>query len=243
MVNRGRFIVIEGADGTGKETQAKLLSKKLRDEGYLLENFDFPQYEKSFFGTLVGRFLTGEFGGLKEVSPYLASLTYAGDRWQAGPTINEILSKGINVISNRYFLSNVAHQAAKLPKEKRIGFISFLQELEYEVYKIPHEDINIVLHVPAEISSKLIDQKEQRTYLGDTKKDIHESDVSYQLEVAAIYREIPLIFQDVVGIDCTRRDGSLMEPEIIHEVVWRAVSKSLSYDQPEGNFVGKERRG
>lgn len=233
FTQRGKFIVIEGADGTGKETQAKLLAKHLLGKGGRLEFFDFPQYETSFFGALVGRFLKGEFGGLKEVSPYLASLTYAGDRWQAGPKIDDILSSGINVISNRYFLSNVAHQSAKLPEDKRREFISFLQELEYGVYKIPKEDLNIVLHIPAEISAHLIEQKQARAYLDGGKKDIHEADVAYQLEVARVYKEIPMMFPNVIGIDCTR-DGRLLPPDEIHELVWQEVEGRI-FRGPEGN--------
>lgn len=243
MDSRGKFIVIEGPDGTGKKTQTDLLISRFQANGIPHEMFDFPQYESTFFGKLVGRFLKGEFGGLKDVSPYLASLTYAGDRWQAGPSIRETLARGVNVIANRYFLSNVAHQAAKLPKDKREEFIAFLRELEYTVYGIPQEDLNIVLFIPAEISAHLIEQKQKRSYLGDVKKDIHEDDVGYQLEVASIYRDIPGTFRNIVGIDCTKRDGSLMTPEDIHEIVWREVTSRLNLTLPEGNVGMKERRG
>ncbi|QQG41499.1 MAG: thymidylate kinase [Candidatus Woesebacteria bacterium] len=238
-MKKGSFVVIEGPDGTGKETQAKLLMSRFKERGLPVEFFDFPQYETSFFGKLVGRFLKGEFGGLKEVNPYLASLTYAGDRWQASSKINEMLSGGVNVVSNRYFLSNVAHQSAKLPVEERPKFIQFLQELEYIIYGIPKEDLNIVLHIPAEISAQLIELKKARAYLEGGKKDIHEADVAYQLEVAGIYQDIPNFFPNVVGIDCTK-EGKLMTPEEIHGLVWNEVMES-AFRSPEGNRGGRER--
>lgn len=239
MTERGKFIVIEGADGTGKETQTGLLTSRLKENNIHFEMFDFPQYETSFFGALVGRFLKGEFGGLKDVNPYLASLTFAGDRWQAGPKINQFLTEGVNVISNRYFLSNVAHQAAKLPKENQAEFIAFLRELEYGIYQIPKEDLNIVLHIPSEISAQLIEKKSARSYLEGGKKDIHEADVNYQLEVASLYTELPKILPNVIGIDCTK-DGELMSPETIHNLVWsEVVPKSGIFK--EGQRGGPER--
>jgi dTMP kinase len=240
MMKRGKFLVIEGADGTGKETQSKLLAARFEANNIPYVMFDFPQYETSFFGKLVGRFLKGEFGGLKEVSPYMASLTFAGDRWQAGPKIDHILESGTNVISNRYFLSNVAHQAAKLPRENRNDFINFLKEMEYSVYGIPKEDLNIVLHVPSEISQYLIEQKAQRSYLDGKIKDIHEADIGYQLEVAALYRDIPSLFPNVVGLECARND-KLMDRNEIHELIWGEVSRFLTVASPEGNSKGRER--
>lgn len=240
--SRGRFIVIEGADGTGKKTQTDRFVSRLTDNNIPYKMFDFPQYESTFFGKLVGRFLTGEFGGLKDVNPYLASLTFAGDRWQAAFEINDILSTGTNVISNRYFLSNVAHQAAKFPPEHRMEFISFLKELEYDVYKIPHEDLNIVLHIPSEMSTHLIEQKQKRAYLGDLKKDIQEDDIDYQLEVSSIYREIPKLFPNVTGIECTKGDV-LMSPDEIHSLIWNEVTNRHILNLPEGNLRGHERLG
>jgi len=240
MKERGKFIVIEGADGTGKETQSRLLTKRLEGMDIPFVMFDFPQYETTFFGKLVGRFLKGDFGGLKEVSPFLASLTFAGDRWQAGPKIRKILEGGTNVISNRYFLSNVAHQAVKLPNETRIEFIDFLKELEYGVYNIPKEDLNIVLHVPCEISQKLILKKAARSYLEGKIKDIQEADVSYQLEAANLYREIPNIFPNVVGIECAMQ-GELLPPDEIHNQIWKEVSNLLVSTSVEGAPKGRER--
>ncbi|OGD90800.1 hypothetical protein A3D07_00640 [Candidatus Curtissbacteria bacterium RIFCSPHIGHO2_02_FULL_42_15] len=76
---KGEFIVFEGADGTGKTTQAKLLFDYLKKKKKNAVFFSFPNY-KSAWGKIVRRYLDGEFGDVNQVSPYLASILYAGDR-------------------------------------------------------------------------------------------------------------------------------------------------------------------
>ena len=49
---KGKLIVIDGLDGSGKATQTKLLIKRLKKEGRKVEMADFPQYYKSFFGKI-----------------------------------------------------------------------------------------------------------------------------------------------------------------------------------------------
>ncbi|HLE48473.1 MAG TPA: thymidylate kinase [Patescibacteria group bacterium] len=236
MKNKGKFIVVEGADGTGKKTQTDMLNEALKREGYPVEMFDFPQYETTFFGALVGRFLKGEFGSLNDVNSYLASLTFAGDRWQAKEKISALKDEGKIVIANRYFLSNVAHQSAKLHRDKRDEFERFLQTLEYGIYGIPKEDLNIILTVPPEISQRLIEEKSTRAYLGGIKKDIQEDNLDYQREVSAVYLELAKRYPGVVEIDCSGvNGGELKTREEIHNLILNEVRRVL--EMPEGRIV------
>src|SRR3990167_2931232 len=108
----GVFIVLEGADGSGKTTQFKLLAERLRAVGHDVAVFDFPRYDEpsSYF---VKRYLNGDYGPASEVSPYTASLFYALDRFEAAPAIKQALAAGQIVLSNRYVGSNMAHQGSK----------------------------------------------------------------------------------------------------------------------------------
>src|SRR3989344_2308491 len=110
---KGKIIVIEGGDGSGKATQSKLLIEYLEKNSIPHAYLDFPNYS-SFYGKLVGKFLRGEFGDLDSVSPYLASLTFALDRLSSKDTIENHLKAGKIVVMNRYATSNMAHQGSKI---------------------------------------------------------------------------------------------------------------------------------
>jgi dTMP kinase len=222
MKKRGKLVVIEGIDGSGKDTQAKLLVGKLRKSGYKAKKFDFPQYRKTFFGDVVGRFLGGEFGSLKEVNPYLASMIFAGDRWQAKEKICKYLNNCYIVVSNRYVLSH-SHQASKLPVKRRRDFWDFIEKLEYKVYGVPKEDVNILLDVPVEIGQKLILKKTARKYLrANRKRDIQERNISYQEETRKVYLGLVSDNKNIIKIPCLK-DGKLMSIEEIHATIWEKV--------------------
>ena len=106
---------------------------------------------------MVGRYLSGEFGTSSEVSPYLASILYAGDRFESMDKIKQWLAEGFTVIADRYASSSQIHQGGKIsdPK-KRKEFLSWLEELEYKTFKIPRPRAIIYLDMPVDISQKLL---------------------------------------------------------------------------------------
>lgn len=222
-MNKERFIVIEGTDGSGKTVQLELLKERLTSEGKIVKTVDFPQYSETFFGKMVGRFLKGDFGGLDQVDPHLAALVYAGDRWQAKEKISRWLAEGTLVLANRYTGANMAFQTARMPEEKRDEFLNWLEELEYHIYQIPREDIVIFLHVPVEISQQLLEKKGHRDYLGGQKKDINESNIEYQREVERVYFKLIKKYPHWVLVECCDKEGQLMPPEKIHELVYNVL--------------------
>jgi dTMP kinase len=219
---KGKLIVIDGGDGSGKATQSELLSAYLKKRGEHVKYMDFPRYYRSFHGRVVGRFLTGEFGTLDAVSPYLASLAYALDRASAKDEMDTWLSKGGIILSNRYATSSMAHQAAKLPEEKRRDFIAWLDEMEYKVHKIPREDVVIYLYVPWKIGYGLTLKKESRNYMKG-KLDIAESDMNHRKVTEAMYLKLAKERKNWILIPCVSKDGILLSKEIIHQ----AIVKSL----------------
>src|SRR3990167_8453524 len=162
---KGKLIVIDGGDGSGKTIQAKLLLGYFKTNKLPAKYFDFPQYE-SFYGKTVAKFLRGEFGNIDQVSPYLASLAYALDRASAKNEMEFLLKKGGYIIANRYATSNIAHQGAKFFSIKeREHYLKWVYELEYKIHRIPKEDIVIYLYVPWQIGSKLTENRKKRKYL------------------------------------------------------------------------------
>lgn len=227
MAKRGKFIVIEGIDGSGKTRQFKMLISRLKKEGFKIETIDFPQYEKpsSYF---VREYLNGNYGAAKEVGPYKASLFYALDRFSAGKQISEWLKQGKVVISNRYVASNMGHQGAKMERksEKRKLF-KWLDELEYGILSIPKPDLNIFLHMPAPIAQKLVDKKGAREYANGVKRDIHEADLKHlrQAEQTYIYmvETFPKYFKIV---ECVK-NGRILSWNEVHRSVWDMAKKIL----------------
>ncbi len=239
-MNKGTFIAIEGPDASGKGTQQKLLVDRLKLQGLPVVTVDFPQYETSLFGKLVGQMLHEEFGPLSNIDPHIASVIYAADRLKASGYIASHIAEGEIVVANRYTLSNMAHQSARLPEAKRVEFIRWLYRMEYgeEGFTIPKPDLYVHLDVPIEITQELVLQKAERAYLNGEKKDALEADVAHQIEAAKMYHQLAEVLPEVTSIQCAS-EGSLLPPEIIHELVWEVTKSSLREDR-EG-IISRER--
>ena len=215
-----RFIVIEGLDGSGKSTQIDLLMNYLKDQGTSFEYLHFPRTDDGYYGDLVARFLRGDLGPLESVHPYLVALIYAGNRYDSKDMIRKWLDDGIRVIADRYVVSNIAFQCAKLGTEKeRNELREWILNFEYEYNGIPRPDINIFLDVPFGFTArKLTDEREgdDRRYLNG-KPDIHEQDLDFQKKVREVYLELASDDSGVRILDCADEQGEMRAPGDIFE--------------------------
>lgn len=228
-MKKGKFIVIDGTDGSGKATQTKLLVKRLKKEGHKVKTIDFPQYKKNIFGQMVGRYLSGEFGGASEVSPYLASTLYAADRFETKNRIKKWLEAGCIVIADRYASSNQIHQGGKIKNnEERKTFLDWLEVMEYKIFKIPKPDGIIYLDVPLKFSVNLLKEKKaqsKKKYLKG-KKDIHENDLRHLQDAKNSAIKLIEKFNNWKRIECVEK-GKLMSIEDIGDIIWNEVAKIL----------------
>ena len=225
-MKKGKLIVLDGTDGSGKRTQLDLLKKHLKRGGFKVEEIDFPRYYSSFYGRLVGRYLAGEFGDTYETSPYLTSLPYAGDRLLAKNEIKKWLKEGKIVLTNRYVPANLAHQSAKLPKKERDKFIKWLLELEYEIHGLPKEDLVFYLYVPVEIAQKLLRKKGHRDYIGGFAKDIHEKNIKFLKESENQYQKLARRFGWQIITCCQNK--KILPKKIIAQKIWQIVSEKFA---------------
>ena len=116
---RGKLIVIDGTDGSGKATQVELLAKRLKSEGKTVKIVDFPEYYKNFFGEFIGHCLSEQYYKFLNVHPKIASVLYAADRWESKDEIEGWLKKGYMIIANRYVSANQIHQGGKIKNSKK----------------------------------------------------------------------------------------------------------------------------
>jgi len=225
MATRGKFIALEGIDGSGKRTQLDLLASELDARGLDTFRISFPRYE-SFYGKLVARYLNGEFGALNAVDPHLSALLYAGDRLEAKPEIEAALSAGKIVLADRYIGSNMAHQSARVPSEQREEFFAWLKRLEYGLYALPVEDLVIFLRVPVAEAHRLVGLKSARNYT-NLKRDIQEADIKHLEQTAIIYDRLATE-ANWARIDCFNTvSGVLFSPKEIHQAVLQMVETRI----------------
>lgn len=222
---KGKFVTIEGLDGSGKTAQLNQLVKYCQKGEIKTTTFDFPQYYKTFFGKMVGRYLKGEFGKVNQVSPYLASLLYAGDRWQAKEKMEKALKERKLLLANRYTSSNMAFMGAKIKsKVARERFFSWLVKLEWQVYGIPEPDLVIFLSLPPEIGQELVDKKGRRQYVGNkNSRDIHERNLAYLKKVTRVYLDLAQRFDNWAKIDCVDKKGNLLSIKEIHQKILKVL--------------------
>lgn len=225
-MNKGKFIVIDGLDGSGKGTQFRILVQKLKNLGYDIAEVDFPRYGKPS-AVFVERYLRGEFGSADEVKPKTASIFYALDRFGAREEMKEDLAKGKILISNRYVSSSQGHQAGKISDpEKRKEFLKWLDELEFEIFGIPRPDLGLFMDVSPEIGQQLVDQKENREYTQGKKRDIHEDDLNHLQNAYQAYQELVASDSAWEKIECIQ-DGKIKSIEDIAELVLKRVLKLI----------------
>ncbi|MBA3316409.1 MAG: dTMP kinase [Planctomycetota bacterium] len=219
---RGRLIAIEGIDGAGKGTQAQRLLNRFIAEGRRAVLFSFPRYAETNFGSYIGDYLNGGFGSLDRVHPFLASLLFAGDRFESRETLLEALSQNDAVICDRYVGSNAAHQGARVASQERDAFVARIETVEYEVFRLPRPDVTILLDLSVKNAKRQISTKSPRVYT-DQSEDLHEADGDYLSAVRATYRSLAARSPGWRLIGCESDDAVRTVDEIAADV-WSAVS-------------------
>ncbi len=198
-MKNGKLIVIEGMDGSGKTTQTELLVEWLRSElSADVLTLDFPGYNRSSFGKIIGAFLRGEYGDPVALDPFQSALLYAGDRMAAKQELCDALKRGATVVLNRYVPSNLAYGCAKLllanRSQEREKLDIFTNQLEYDLIGLPRPDLVIVLDANEKVAAELIENKEERDYLALTSltKDCYENNTTLQRLVGEQYQYFSL---------------------------------------------------
>ena len=220
---KGRLIVIEGLDGSGKATQAKRLAAALQQHGKRVREISFPNYD-SDSSALVKMYLSGAFGIQPgDVNAYAASSFYAVDRY-AGMKQDwgAFYDSGGILIADRYTTSNAVHQCCKLPGAQWDAYLDWLFDYEYRLLGLPTPDLVVYLRLGIETSQRLMSER----YHGDEKKkDIHESNL-YYLEQAHLAADYCASKYNWKTVECAER-GSLRCIDEIGADVWNMAARTI----------------
>ena len=221
---RGTLIVLEGTDGSGKATQAKLLLRELAARGVNCREIDFPRYG-SPFAEPANLYLHGALGGRPgDVNACAASVMFAVDRFASyKEDWGGFYEAGGVVVANRYTTSNAVHQASKLRPEERRSFLDWLFDSEYRRLGLPEPDRVLYLDMPTEAANRLMRRREAET---NTAADIHEQDGDYLRRCRECAGEIART-QGWAVVNCAG-DGVPRTPEDIHREVLAIVLNCLS---------------
>lgn len=222
----GKLFVIDGTDGSGKQTQLQKLKERLEEEKIDYKVVSFPNYD-SKTSTLVKMYLSGDFGkNAKDVSPYIASTFYAADRYATFQTeYKEYYENGGVILADRYTTSNMVHQAGKIKdKEERDKFLKWLWDFEFNLYGLPIPTEVFFLNMPVEKSLELIANRENK-FTHETKKDIHESDKNHLLDAYSAACEVAKDYNwhEVICV----RDDKIRTIEDIHEEIYNVIKENI----------------
>ena len=226
---KGKLIVIEGTDCSGKETQSNLLIEKLKKESIRIEKFSFPNYNSPTGKIIGGPYLGKSYicegwfeEGAPNVDPKVSALYYAADRLYNIDKIKFLLENGVNVILDRYVFSNMAHQGGKIENEKeRNEMYEWLENLEFNLLNLPKPDIGVFLHMPFECSLELKKNREEEL-------DQNEKDRNHLINAENAYKEVAKKY-NFYTIECNE-ESRIKTIEEINEDLYNYVINKIKAD-------------
>ena len=219
-MEKGKLIVVEGAcDGIGKSTQYNLLKERLKKDGLNVSSHHFPTYG-SYQAASVERYLKGEFGSPKDVSPYFVNSLYANDRAVTWLTdLKEKYDKGDIILLDRYTTSSLIYQSALIEDiEEKKKFIDYVIDFEYKKIGIKPPDKVIFLYAPFELVTELRNKRQSNDGVSN---DIHERDIQFMKKVY----ESAMFIAKYLSWDMIKCDenNEMRSIEDIHEEVYNKV--------------------
>ena len=224
MEKKGKLIIIEAGDGSGKATQTKALYEHLCREGYRVYRVEFPDYAADS-SMLVRMYLRGDFGGhAEDVNAYAASTVCAGDRYASyRMKWKKAYEAGAIILADRYTTSNMVHQAVKLTdREERESFLDWLWDFEFNKLGLPVPDKVVFLDMDPEVADQLI---AARAAAQAQERDIHERDKEYLHRCHAAYEELAKKY-GWTRVACSEH-GEPRAVEAIHADVYAAIMPLL----------------
>ena len=222
----GKLFIIDGTDGSGKQTQFEKLKEHLSKDEIEFKTMSFPNYE-SPSSSLVKMYLSGEFGeNAKDVSPYIASTFYAADRYATYiKEFKNYYENGGILLADRYTTSNMIHQTGKITnKEEREKFLNWLWDFEFNLYGLPVPTEVFFLKMPPETALLLIKNRENK-FTHSMQKDIHERDKNHIIDSFNAACEVAKNY-NWYTVECVK-EGNIRTIDDIHEEIYEEIKKKI----------------
>ena len=216
------LIAIEGIDGAGKGTHARQLVERLTAAGVRAVGLQFPRYAETTFGAAIGDFLNGRFGTLDQVHPQLASVLYAGDRFESKSVLQHAIDHHDVVILDRFTGSNLAHQSAKLDGAERAELMTWIDHVEHVVFGLPRPDLNVLIDISSDWSRQLVSRKAARTYT-QSEADLQEANLPYLERVRQCYLSIAEQRADWRVVESINSQGELRSISDLNNEIFRLI--------------------
>lgn len=226
MEQKGKLFVIDGTDGSGKQTQFERLVKRLKEDGVDYRTVSFPNYDSPSSG-LVKMYLSGEFGtNAKEISPYIASTFYAADRYATYKTqLESYYQNGGLILADRYTTANMIHQAGKIKeKEERKKFLDWLWDFEFRLYGLPIPTECFFLKMDPNHAFQLMENRENK-FSHTQEKDIHERDKNHIIDSYEAACDVAKDYGWYV-VDCVK-NNQIRTIDEIHEEIYTEIKKHI----------------
>lgn len=226
------FLTVEGADGIGKSTQLELLTEHVTKLNKSVQLFDFPSKSGTPIGDLIGSFLIGAH---EEIAPEFLSLAFAIDRRNLMTEASKSVLGDTIGIADRFVLSNIAFQCAKLEcEQRRIKLAKLIEWVEYEVLNLPHPTLEIVLIAPKHYFEEGLHMERSgssnREYAGG-KADVHERAIGLQSKVNDFYASLE-DGENLRKFNIFGSTGQRKSAVELHSEIWSHVSNVLGLPQP-----------
>ena len=222
-----KIFVIDGTDGSGKQTQLGKLIEDFEKEDIPYAKYSFPRYD-SPSSSLVKMYLGGEFGeDAQAISPYVASMFFSVDRYACyKQEMEKAISDGKVILLDRYTTANMVHQAGKISDlQERDKFLDWLYDLEFNIMGLPLPTEVFFLDMPIEKSEELIKNRPNKI-THELQKDIHEKNEEH---LKAAYSAGIYVAKKYgwYHVKCVDSDNNIRTIEDIHSEIYEEVKKHL----------------
>lgn len=215
MKVQGKFIVIEGIDGSGKTTQVEMLKPKIQVPRYFTrEATDGP----------IGKLLRYTYlAGKRKCDEKVINMLYAADRYDhitnEEDGLLKYLNQGIHVISDRYYLSSMAYNTYMMPTDEKVKeMIEHTILMNRYTMETLRPDLTIYIDLDPNLALERLTKDRDNVSVYETSEKLNKIYKAYDMAINMLKDE----FDDNIVII----NGN-QSPENVHQDIFDCVRVEL----------------